>query len=59
MCKIPHKSVYRLEPNMHIGPVKLKFPRKITIIIPPTNFVCGGVYFFYVVRACVRPSVRP
>ena len=29
------------------------------IIIPPANFVCGGVYCFHVVRPCVRPSVRP
>ena len=27
------------------------------IIIPPANFVCGGVYCFHVVRACVRASV--
>ena len=40
-----------------------------TFIIPPANFVCGGVYCFHVVRACVcvracvrvcvRPSIRP
>ena len=37
----------------------------IGFIIPPANFVCGGVYCFHVVRpsvcpsvpACVRPSV--
>ena len=26
--------------------------------IPPANFVCGGVYCFHVVRACVCASVR-
>ena len=35
----------------------------LSIIIPPANFVCGGVYCFHVVRACVCacvcPSVRP
>ena len=34
------------------------FLEKEFIIIPPANFVCGGVYCFHVVRACVRPSVR-
>ena len=27
------------------------------MIIPPANFVCGGVYCFHVVRACVRVCV--
>ena len=27
-------------------------------VIPPANFVCGGVYCFHVVRPSVRPSVR-
>ena len=27
------------------------------LIIPPANFVCGGVYCFHVVRACVCASV--
>ena len=39
----------------------------LRVIIPPANFVCGGVYCIHVVRACVcasvrasvRPSVRP
>ena len=29
----------------------------VFFIIPPANFVCGGVYCFHVVRPCVRPSV--
>ena len=41
--------------------------QKLMVIIPPANFVCGGVYCFHVVRACVcvcvracvRPCVRP
>ena len=29
------------------------------VVMPPANFVCGGVYCFHVVRPCVHPSVRP
>ena len=32
---------------------------KYHLIIPPANFVCGGVYCFHVVCACVRASVHP
>ena len=28
-----------------------------SFFIPPANFVCGGVYCFHVVRACVYASV--
>ena len=31
----------------------------LALVIPPANFVCGGVYCFHVVRPCVRPSVCP
>ena len=31
---------------------------KKNVIIPPANFVCGGVYCFHV-RLCVHPSVTP
>ena len=31
----------------------------ISIIIPPTNYVCGGVYCFHIVRPSIRLSVRP
>ena len=29
-----------------------------TFVIPPANFVCGGVYCFHVVCPCVRAYVR-
>ena len=35
------------------------FPLIVAIFIPPANFVCGGVYCFYIVRACVCVCVRP
>ena len=38
--------------HMHEG---VWFRKKYT----PANFVCGGVYCFHVVRACVRACVRP
>ena len=30
----------------------------VPLIMPPTNFVCGGVYCFHVVRLAVCPSVH-
>ena len=33
--------------------------RMTHIIIPPANYVCGGVYCFHVVHPSVRPSVFP
>ena len=35
------------------------FPLIVAIFIPPANFVCGGVYCFHIVRACVCVCVRP
>ena len=35
------------------------FNISLVLVIPPANFVCGGVYCFHVVRACVRVCVRP
>ena len=40
-------------------PTLFHLQTKKYIFLPPANFVCGGVYCFHVVRACVRPSVRP
>ena len=38
----------------HMFAVKVVLFKRL-FIIPPANFVCGGVYCFHVVRPLVRP----
>ena len=37
--------------------IAVDISRFATIVIPPANFLCGGVYCFHVVRPSVCPSV--